>query len=131
MHPGALGCTGWITGVPGEQRPTGPKRRCNVPDPRPLITSCRLTRAPPRSLQRMHHRLSELRGPPVLPLSRTGLTRRVRRRCRAMITKQGDSPHAPVQIELTHKIYGHLVPASWDRASSALDDAYQDSRREP
>ena len=34
-------------------------------------------------------------------------------------------------IELTHKIYGHLVPGSWDRASSALDDAYQDSRRVP
>lgn len=34
-------------------------------------------------------------------------------------------------IELTHEIYGHLVPASWDRASAALDDAYQDSRREP
>ena len=26
-------------------------------------------------------------------------------------------------IEVTHQIYGHLVPASWDRARTVLDDA--------
>jgi len=26
-------------------------------------------------------------------------------------------------IEVTHQIYGHLVPASWDRARAVLDDA--------
>jgi integrase len=31
-------------------------------------------------------------------------------------------------IETTHRIYGHLVPSSWERARSALDDAYLDSR---
>jgi integrase len=34
-------------------------------------------------------------------------------------------------IEMTHQIYGHLVPSSWDRARSVLDDAYQESRRKP
>jgi len=33
-------------------------------------------------------------------------------------------------IEVTHQIYGHLVPSSWDRARTALDDAYQDSQRQ-
>ena len=31
-------------------------------------------------------------------------------------------------IEVTHQIYGHLVPASWERARAVLDDAY---RRQP
>ena len=31
-------------------------------------------------------------------------------------------------IEVTHQIYGHLIPASFDRASTALDAAYQASR---
>ncbi len=26
-------------------------------------------------------------------------------------------------IEVTHQIYGHLVPSSWDRARTVLDDA--------
>ena len=33
-------------------------------------------------------------------------------------------------IEVTHQIYGHLVPASFDRARTALDAAYQTSRRQ-
>ncbi len=33
-------------------------------------------------------------------------------------------------IEVTHQIYGHLVPSSWDRARTALDDAYQESQRQ-
>ena len=33
-------------------------------------------------------------------------------------------------IEVTHQIYGHLVPASWDRARTVLDDAYQTSRQQ-
>jgi integrase len=32
-------------------------------------------------------------------------------------------------IEVTHQIYGHLVPASLDRARTTLDNAYQSSRR--
>ncbi len=32
-------------------------------------------------------------------------------------------------IEVTHQIYGHLVPSSFDRARTALDHAYQASRR--
>jgi integrase len=32
-------------------------------------------------------------------------------------------------IEVTHQIYGHLVPSSFDRARTALDNAYQKSRR--
>jgi integrase len=32
-------------------------------------------------------------------------------------------------IEVTHQIYGHLVPSSFDRARTALDTAYQSSRR--
>jgi hypothetical protein len=31
-------------------------------------------------------------------------------------------------IEVTHQIYGHLVPSSFDRARTALDAAYQASR---
>jgi integrase len=34
-------------------------------------------------------------------------------------------------IEVTHQIYGHLVPSSFDRARGALDNAYQKSRRQP
>jgi len=34
-------------------------------------------------------------------------------------------------IEVTHQIYGHLVPASWDRARAVLDDAYRSDRRQP
>ena len=34
-------------------------------------------------------------------------------------------------IEVTHQIYGHLVPSSFDRASVALDAAYNESRRRP
>ena len=30
-------------------------------------------------------------------------------------------------IEVTHQIYGHLVPISFDRARTALDAAYQKS----
>jgi integrase len=33
-------------------------------------------------------------------------------------------------IEVTHQIYGHLVPSSFDRARTALDTAYQKSRRQ-
>jgi integrase len=33
-------------------------------------------------------------------------------------------------IEVTHQIYGHLVPSSWDRARTALDNAHQDSQRQ-
>jgi len=33
-------------------------------------------------------------------------------------------------IEVTHQIYGHLVPSSFDRARSALDSAYHKSRRQ-
>jgi Phage integrase family len=32
-------------------------------------------------------------------------------------------------IEVTHQIYGHLVPSSFDRARNALDHAHQASRR--
>jgi integrase len=32
-------------------------------------------------------------------------------------------------IEVTHQIYGHLVPSSFDRALSALDGAYQRSQQ--
>jgi site-specific recombinase XerD len=31
-------------------------------------------------------------------------------------------------IEVTHQIYGHLVPSSFDRARTALDAAYHKSR---
>lgn len=31
-------------------------------------------------------------------------------------------------IEVTHQIYGHLVPSSWGRARTALDEAYQESQ---
>jgi integrase len=34
-------------------------------------------------------------------------------------------------IEVTHQIYGHLVPSSFDRARTALDAAYHKSRRQP
>ena len=34
-------------------------------------------------------------------------------------------------IEVTHQIYGHLVPASWDRARTVLDDARRAGRRHP
>ena len=34
-------------------------------------------------------------------------------------------------IEVTHQIYGHLVPSSFDRARTALDNAYQKGRRQP
>jgi integrase len=33
-------------------------------------------------------------------------------------------------IEVTHQIYGHLVPRSLDRARTALDNAYQESRKQ-
>ena len=32
-------------------------------------------------------------------------------------------------IEATHQIYGHLIPSSFDRARTALDNAYHESRR--
>jgi integrase len=31
-------------------------------------------------------------------------------------------------IEVTHQIYGHLVPSSFGRARAAIDAAYQKSR---
>jgi hypothetical protein len=31
---------------------------------------------------------------------------------------------------VTHQIYGHLVPSSLDRARTALDNAYQESRKQ-
>jgi integrase len=34
-------------------------------------------------------------------------------------------------IEVTHQIYGHLVPASWDRARTVLDDARRAGRHHP
>jgi integrase len=34
-------------------------------------------------------------------------------------------------IEVTHQIWGHLVPASWDRARTVLDDARRAGRRHP
>ncbi len=34
-------------------------------------------------------------------------------------------------IEVTHQIYGHLVPASWDRARTVLDDARRAGRHQP
>jgi integrase len=34
-------------------------------------------------------------------------------------------------IEVTHQIYGHLVPASWDRARTVLDDARRVARHHP
>ena len=33
-------------------------------------------------------------------------------------------------IEVTHRIYGHLMPSSFDRARTALDAAYESSRRQ-
>ena len=32
-------------------------------------------------------------------------------------------------IDTTHRIYGHIVPSSLDRARAVLDDAYQQARR--
>ena len=34
-------------------------------------------------------------------------------------------------IEVTHQIYGHLVPSSWDRARTVLDDARRAGRQQP
>jgi integrase len=34
-------------------------------------------------------------------------------------------------IEVTHQIYGHLVPSSFDRARAALDTAHHKNRRRP
>ncbi len=34
-------------------------------------------------------------------------------------------------IEVTHQIYGHLVPSSWDRARAVLDDAHRAGRQQP
>ena len=34
-------------------------------------------------------------------------------------------------IEVTHQIYGHLVPSSWDRARTVLDDAHRAGRQQP
>jgi integrase len=34
-------------------------------------------------------------------------------------------------IEVTHQIYGHLVPSSWDRARTVLDDARRAGRQHP
>jgi integrase len=34
-------------------------------------------------------------------------------------------------IEVTHQIYGHLVPTSWDRARTVLDDARRAGRKQP
>jgi alkylation response protein AidB-like acyl-CoA dehydrogenase len=34
-------------------------------------------------------------------------------------------------IEVTHQIYGHLTPASWERARALLDDAYRPGRCRP
>jgi integrase len=34
-------------------------------------------------------------------------------------------------IEVSHQIYGHLEPSSFDRARTALDAAYQKGRRRP
>ncbi len=33
-------------------------------------------------------------------------------------------------IEVTHQAYGHLVPASWDRARTALDEARRASKEQ-
>ena len=33
-------------------------------------------------------------------------------------------------IEVTHQIYGHFVPASWDRARAVLDDACRPGQRQ-
>jgi integrase len=33
-------------------------------------------------------------------------------------------------IEVTHQIYGHLVPTSWDRARTVLDDAHRAGRHQ-
>jgi len=33
-------------------------------------------------------------------------------------------------IEVTHQTYGHLVPASWDRARTALDEARRASKEQ-
>lgn len=32
-------------------------------------------------------------------------------------------------IDTTHRIYGHIVPSSLDRARAVLDEAYQQARR--
>jgi integrase len=34
-------------------------------------------------------------------------------------------------IEVTHQIYGHLLPTSWDRARTVLDDARRAGRHQP
>lgn len=34
-------------------------------------------------------------------------------------------------IEVTHQVYGHLVPSSFDSARTAFDNAYQKGRRQP
>ncbi len=34
-------------------------------------------------------------------------------------------------IEVTHQIYGHLVPASWERARTVLDNARRAGRHQP
>ena len=34
-------------------------------------------------------------------------------------------------IEVTHQIYGHLVPTSWERARNVLDDARRPGRAQP
>jgi Glyoxalase-like domain len=34
-------------------------------------------------------------------------------------------------IEATHQIYGHLIPTSWDRARTVIDDAHRAGRRQP
>ena len=36
-----------------------------------------------------------------------------------------------IGIEVTHQIYGHLVPTSWDRARTVLDDARHAGRYQP
>jgi hypothetical protein len=35
-----------------------------------------------------------------------------------------------MSIEVTHQIYGHLVPSSFARARTALDAAYQKNQRQ-
>ena len=35
------------------------------------------------------------------------------------------------EVRDVHQIYGHLVPASWDRARTILDDARRPGRHQP
>ena len=96
----------------------------------------------------------QARRPPLLPGGLPALTRRTssapppRRACRRSSSPTTCATSTPRRslaegipitevsrwlghksIEVTHQIYGHLVPNSFDRARTALDHAYQASRR--